>query len=365
MIKKLLLLIATLFPVLAGATTTQIIGTLTSNSGPVNGKLCVRLPVNSIDTSTNKALSPVGTCWPMANGQLPTFAGVVPNDVIQPQNTYYQVRAYDRTNALVYFANWVVPTGGGTFDMGQAIPTTITTTNISYLNPALLNVSQTWTATQIFPTNSIDVNELVNGANETCLETLGGIVQWLACSTGTAVSVNGSAVGASVNFGNLPAAGANNILGVWQFSAGNASVEIPITGNGGKVLSGTGTYNNGHGLVIDANGNVVDSGQTGVFIQRVSKCQTTPTCTVNAAPCTTTSSSYDVCTDTLTWPVAFSDNNYDPVPSCKDSNIIGGGTSDAVVVNIQSHTASQVVVVTQTQRSNTAHCEEIHVIAAR
>jgi hypothetical protein len=48
-----------------------------------------------------------------------------------------------------------------------------------------------------------------------------------AGSGGTAVSINGGAAQPTLNYGNLPTAQANNILGVWQISGTNTSVEVP------------------------------------------------------------------------------------------------------------------------------------------
>lgn len=51
-----------------------------------------------------------------------------------------------------------------------------------------------------------------------------------------------------------------NAAGVKKFDvSGNFSIET-LTGTGSKLLSGTGSYTNGHGLVIDASGNAIDSG---------------------------------------------------------------------------------------------------------
>ena len=361
----LMLMTLVMAPAALRATVTQITGTLTSNSGPISGKLCVSLPVNSIDTSTSRALSPQATCWPLTNGVLPSFARVVPNDVIQPLNTYYKVWAFNTAGSLIYYANWVVPTGGGTFDMGQALPTTITTTNISYLSPALLNISQTWTATQIFPAGSIAVNELVPGANGTCLQTMSSVAQWITCSVGTAVSVNSVSAGATVNFGNLPAVGANNILGVWQLSGGNASVEVPVTGNGAKAISGTGTYNNGHGVVIDASGNVVDSGATATIVQRATFCPSG--CTTTGTPCTTTSGSSDQCgPQTVNWPVAFADTAY--AVSCSGIGPVDPTNSPnngRAYIQVNSKAAGSVAIITVTIGASSIHWTEFDCVGVR
>jgi len=150
MIKRLLLALALFIdPVLA--TVTQITGSLVDSAGNgVSGTACFRLPVNAIDTSLNRALSPLPVCFPVTNGTFPAFANLTPNDVIQPANTYYQVTVRNSSGALVFSANYVIPTGAGTFNIGLAIPTVVTTSNISFLNPPGLGLVNSFTNTNNF-----------------------------------------------------------------------------------------------------------------------------------------------------------------------------------------------------------------------
>lgn len=83
----------------------------------------------------------------------------------------------------------------------------------------------------------------------------------------------------------------------------------------------------------------------------------TPTSNVQGtthAGCTTTSSSYDVCNVTLTWPNPWPDTAYAYSCSALDSNVIGGGSSDALTATVFSISTTQITVVIQTQRSNVA-----------
>lgn len=151
MIKRLLLTLV-LMAAPASATVTQIIGTVVDATGtPVNGTACLKLPVNAVDTSTNRALSPAQVCFPVTNGTFPSFASIVPNDVISPAKTYYQFVVRNQAGALVFMANYVVPTGAGTFNVGLAIPTLVTTSNISFVNPVTTSASNVFTAAQTFP----------------------------------------------------------------------------------------------------------------------------------------------------------------------------------------------------------------------
>lgn len=62
--------------------------------------------------------------------------------------------------------------------------------------------------------------------------------------------------------GNISAsAGSLSVSGTLSFSGSQAFNSF--TGNGLKVATGTGTYTSGHGIVVDASGNLIDSGSAG------------------------------------------------------------------------------------------------------
>ncbi|HLH34917.1 MAG TPA: hypothetical protein VKX41_09595 [Alloacidobacterium sp.] len=82
-----------------------------------------------------------------------------------------------------------------------------------------------------------------------------------------------------------------------------------------------------------------------------------------AAGCTTGSSSYDVCNVTVSFGSSFSDTGYAVSCSAVDSNVIGGGSSDALTVTVLSKAVGSVSVAIQTQRSNTASPSEIGCVA--
>lgn len=78
--------------------------------------------------------------------------------------------------------------------------------------------------------------------------------------------------------------------------------------------------------------------------------------------CTTGSTGHDSCNDTFTWPVTFGDTNYTVVCSGADSSI--GSAGETAILNVFSYTATQVVVVTQTEHdTRTAHYQTIGCIA--
>lgn len=152
-IKKFFLAVALALCALpAAATTVTLTGTVKSPVGGqlLNGSACFGLPVNAIDTSTNTALTSLPMCYPVTNGTFPAFATLVPNDVIQPLNTYYRTTFYDSTGQPVMYANYAVPTGGGTFNVGTAVPTAVTTSNISFVSPACLACNNVFTGFNTF-----------------------------------------------------------------------------------------------------------------------------------------------------------------------------------------------------------------------
>jgi hypothetical protein len=197
MTKRLLLLslLLTICVVPASATTTQLVGTVIDGAlNPVTGTACLKLPVNAVDTSTNRALSPRAVCFPLTNGAFPAFASVVPNDVIQPLGTYYQFKVTDQAGGLVFMANYVIPTGTGTFNVGTAIPTQVLTTNVSYLTPASLTGNNNFTGNNTFPTLNTGII-LANSAAYPCTSftaafAAGGIVDARGCTGTQSVTTN-------------------------------------------------------------------------------------------------------------------------------------------------------------------------------
>lgn len=174
------------------------------------------------------------------------------------------------------FVNPIVqnPTGPQTINVfGLTVPS-LTALSLSTFNSGITGVGDIggldigatglanghiWLGINIFPAGSLALTELAPCTNGQVVLTSGGVQ---GCGNASVTNVNGTPTTSPLNLGSLPVAGVNNLLGIWQYSAGNASVEIPITGNGPKVLSGVGSYTSTHSVVVDVNGNIVDSGYT-------------------------------------------------------------------------------------------------------
>jgi len=150
-------------------TTSTLTGTITDSSGnPLNGTLIMRLPVPAQYTPTNKAVAPTPVTYNVLNGAIQGGSILPLYDVnaLQPANLFYIARAYDQTGALQFYGNFVVT--GATFNLGAATPTSVTTSNISYLTPASLSGNNTWTGINTWSNSSIfngpvTFNGLVNG----------------------------------------------------------------------------------------------------------------------------------------------------------------------------------------------------------
>lgn len=301
----LLGLILLLIPACLPATTVQVIGTISSNNGGINGQGCFQLPVNVIDTSTNRALSPQSTCFRLTNGTFPAFANIVPNDVMQPQSTYYKFTAYDTTGFPVFYANYYIITGGGTFNIGLALPTTVTTSNISYINPANLNTTNTWCCLQTFNGGIAGTTATFSGL---------GIFNSLQVTTtatiGTSLSINGGTVLTTTNQTGTGSLVLSTSPTITTPIINGASTGSGIQGTDSKLMTaGTVSGVSGDPLCLDANGGA-----------------TTVTCTIglnkyfSVSGCTTAASTDSNCTGTITLPVAYADASYIPMMTVNSVN---------------------------------------------
>jgi hypothetical protein len=154
---KIFLAVLILLSAPAFATTTTLTGTITDAQGnPLNGVLTMQLPVPAQDTTLNVAVSNAPVSFNLVNGAITPVGNVALKDVatLQPQGLYYIARGYDTAGNLQFFGNYVVT--GASFNLGAATPTSVTTSNISYLLPVFPNSPNTFTALQTF-NNGINV----------------------------------------------------------------------------------------------------------------------------------------------------------------------------------------------------------------
>lgn len=124
--------LALTFGWVASCRATTLTGTVNFQGQPLNGYVDITL---SYPGTNGSALylpgSPRQSHLPIYNGQFPSMT-VPGNDTLLPRRTFYQVTYYDAyaspLASLPYFIT------GSTFDMGAAVPTPVTTNNLSFLD---------------------------------------------------------------------------------------------------------------------------------------------------------------------------------------------------------------------------------------
>lgn len=147
----LALAVAILLPWPAHTSTTTLTGTIRDAQGnPLNGQIVLQLPVPATDITTGTAVANTPVAYRIVNGSILSGSSVPLFDVanLQPQNLYYSARVYDSSGTLVFAGNYAVT--GTSYNLGAAIPTNVTTSNISYVSPAVTNASNVFCCTQTF-----------------------------------------------------------------------------------------------------------------------------------------------------------------------------------------------------------------------
>lgn len=97
----------------------------------LNGRIRMTLSHPARDTSSSSLIVPQTVEFKVMNGKLPSNAAVSGNDVLEPSYTYYWTEYFDAYGAKLMENPFYV--AGSSFDLGAARPTTITTTNISFV----------------------------------------------------------------------------------------------------------------------------------------------------------------------------------------------------------------------------------------
>lgn len=131
------------------ASTTILSGTIKDGFGnPINGTLVLQLPVPAMDTTTSTAVANTPVTCRLINGAVTGCPPLYDVSTLQPQNLYYIAKAYDNSGNPAWGGNFAIT--GGTYNLGAAIPTSVTTNNISFVNPAVTNATNTFCCTQNF-----------------------------------------------------------------------------------------------------------------------------------------------------------------------------------------------------------------------
>jgi len=131
------------------ASTTTLTGTIVDAQGsPVNGTLVLQLAVPAQDPTTNVQVSTRPVSCSLINGIISNCPPIFDSMVLNPSPDYYTVTAYDTAGTPVLYGNYVIT--GASFNLGTAIPTSITTNNIYYGTPVLVSANNTFTGTNTF-----------------------------------------------------------------------------------------------------------------------------------------------------------------------------------------------------------------------
>jgi len=153
-----------LVSVSAWASKTTLTGTITDAQGNgLNGTLYMSLPVPASDGT--EAISPAVVAFQVSNGSILGYAQLYDVLTLQPGGLYYTAAAYDNAGYEVFYGNYVVT--GTSFNLGAATPTTVTTSNISYLTPIFANGNNTLTGANSFTGTNSFSGTLNIGANTT------------------------------------------------------------------------------------------------------------------------------------------------------------------------------------------------------
>jgi len=101
-----------------------------ANGNRLNGKIRLTLSRPAQDPTDTSNVVPTVREFRIRNGSLPTDATLKGNDILQPSGTYYVGEILSSRGRLLSRTNYVVT--GSSFDMGGAVPTSVTTSNVRF-----------------------------------------------------------------------------------------------------------------------------------------------------------------------------------------------------------------------------------------
>lgn len=100
-----------------------------------NGRIVFQLlQAGAVDLTCFCPVAPASVNFKITNGKFPANAQIVANGDMLPTGTAYKVTELDANNFPLAVLNVVVPSGAA-FDFGSAFLTTVTTNNVSLINP--------------------------------------------------------------------------------------------------------------------------------------------------------------------------------------------------------------------------------------
>ena len=132
-----------------------------------------------------------------------------------------------------------------------------------------------------------------------------------------------------------------------SFTLAGGTPQVATQGSDNHLMtSGTVSGAAGTNVCLDANGGLTTSscGIGASKIQAATYCA--GGCTVTGTPCTTGSSSFDTCDNSISWPVAFADANYSV--TCTGVTAVDGSNPTTGRVNLQIASQSTISVTVRT-----------------
>lgn len=114
------------------ASTIPVTGTISLPDGSkLTGTVRLTLSYSAArDTTNNNVVVAQSVLFRVQQGTLQSSAQIVPNDVLQPANTWYTAEYFTSSGARVAQAHFYI--SGQTFDLGSATPTPATTSNLNF-----------------------------------------------------------------------------------------------------------------------------------------------------------------------------------------------------------------------------------------
>jgi hypothetical protein len=301
----------------AHATTSTITGTIKDSQGnPVNGTLTFQLPIPAVDTGTNTAISPGVASYQVVNGVIQSGPPLFDVAGLQPSNLYYIAKVFDSAGNLVLGGNYVVT--GASFNFGTAVPTTVTTSNISFVTPVTTSAPNAFTATQSAPVFASTTTPLaasgflrMGNIDSLCWRNAGNTSD--VCLGVPSVSPGGTfafstpVTSVATNFGtnitittiaNVPITGVvetilqpvQSTLGVGCSAVGNGvNVTLLWTGPSGTTESAavTGLNITGNGVLDAGSGSTGSNNINSLAVQANSNIQFSASSTLASTGCTT------------------------------------------------------------------------------
>lgn len=340
------------------ASTVTLTGTIRDAQGnPVNGSLIMQLAVPAIDTTTNTYIPNTPVYFQVINGAVTGGAPLLDNTNMQPAGDYYVSTVRDTVGNFIGQANYSIQ-AGSSFNIGSAVPTVLTTSNISYVNPVITSVPNNFTALQQFSAGiqTDSIAGTIPGGTMT-LTTAAG-----SSSAGEAFTLTAGA-GSTNNSGGSITVSAGGGTGTGQggqttFRGGNAGTTSVLGAGAVSFIGGNNTAAGGLGGNATLQGGLGGSGTGGniqlipgtgavngkIVLQQGIYNAGTGFQHVRSTGCMTGATAGNNCDTTIAWPGGWADTSYSWTCTLQATATLGHLAAKSTTVG----TTTQLTVTTVT-----------------